>query len=271
MGRYILCRFLYRVPGKRGTPYPARLGQGLASLPAPRTVSKERSEEVAKKKRECKRKMWLYALGQFLLVLFYYPVFRMRVRGRENIPRTGPLLVCCNHAAKRDPVMLGVSMRRQVFYMAKEELFRGRFLGGLLRKLGAFPVLRGSGGADALQEAYDLLDDNAVVGVFIEGTRSKTGELGRPKTGAALLAYRTKAPVVPVCITAEDGRPPRVFKRTTVKFGRPIPFEALEMPDDSSMQLRKASRKIMSEIAALRAESLREFGIQPEGAGEGEN
>lgn len=56
-----------------------------------------------------------------------------------------------------------------------------------------------------------------------------------------------------------------------MKFGRPIPFEALEMPDDSSMQLRKASRKIMSEIAALRAESLREFGIQPEGAGEGEN
>lgn len=225
---------------------------------------------MAKKKRERKGKMWLYAVGQFLLRIFYFPVFRMRVRGRENIPKNGPVLVCCNHAAKRDPVMLGVSMGRQVFYMAKEELFQNWFIGGLLRKLGAFPVLRGSGGADALQEAYSLLDENAVVGVFIEGTRSKTGELGKPKTGAALLAYRTKAPVVPVCITAEDGRPPRVFKRTIVNFGKPIPFEALEMPDDSSMQLRKASRKIMAEIAALRAESLREFGLLPESAGEGD-
>ena len=85
--------------GQKGNAVSCPAGAGLASLPAPRTVSKERSEDVAKKKRECKRKMWLYALGQFLLVLFYYPVFRMRVRGRENIPRTGPLLVCCNHAA----------------------------------------------------------------------------------------------------------------------------------------------------------------------------
>ncbi len=226
---------------------------------------------MAKIKRDRKRKMWLYAIGQFLLALFYYPVFRMRVQGRENIPRTGPVLLCSNHSAKRDPVMLGVSQRRQVFYMAKEELFQNRFLGGLLRKLGAFPVLRGSGGSDALQEAYDLLDDNAIVGVFIEGTRSKTGELGRPKTGAALLAYRTKAPVVPVCITAEDGRPPKKFKRTTVKFGKPIPFEELQMEDDSSMQLRRASRKIMARIAALRADSLREFGVPvSDGTGEGE-
>ncbi len=226
---------------------------------------------MAKKKRDSKRKMWLYAVGQFLLTLFYYPVFRMRVRGRENIPRGGPVLLCCNHAAKRDPVMLGVSVTRQVFYMAKEELFQGRFLGGLLRRLGAFPVLRGSGGADALQEAVGLLDQDAMVGVFIEGTRSKTGKLGRPKTGAALLAWRTKAPVVPVCITSEDGRPPRMFKRTVVEFGRPIPFEELGMPDDSSMQLRKASRKIMAQIAALRARALEDFGLPPEGgAGEGD-
>lgn len=225
---------------------------------------------MAKKKRERKRKGWIYAIGQFFLTLFYYPVFGMRVRGRENIPRTGPVLLCSNHSAKRDPVMLGVSQRRQVFYMAKEELFQNWFIGRLLRILGAFPVLRGSGGSDALQEAYSLLDENAVVGVFIEGTRSKTGELGRPKTGAALLAYRTKAPVVPVCITSQDGRPPKMFKRTIVNFGRPIPFEELDMPDDSSMQLRRASRKIMARIAALRAESLKEFGLPADGgAGEG--
>ena len=81
-------------------------------------------------KSKPKRKGLVYAIGQFFLTLFYYPVFRLHVRGRENVPRTGPVLLCCNHMAKRDPVMLGVSVRRQVFYMAKEELFENWFIGG---------------------------------------------------------------------------------------------------------------------------------------------
>ncbi len=218
-------------------------------------------------KKKVKRKGWLYAVGQFLLRLFYYPVYRMQVIGRENIPQEGPVLLCSNHVAMKDPVMLGVAQRRQVFYMAKEELFKNWFIGGVLRALGAFPVKRGTGGADALEDAYALLEANAVVGVFIEGHRSKTGELQKPKTGAALLRYRTKAPVVPVCITAADGKLPAPFKKTVIRFGKPIPEENLQIPDDSSMQLRRASRVIMGEIAALREQSLRELGLpvpQPE-------
>lgn len=205
----------------------------------------------------------LYAFGRWLLRLFYLPVYRVRVEGRENIPEEGPILLCSNHVAMKDPVMLGIVQKRQVFYMAKEELFRSRFIGGLLRRLGAFPVRRGTGGTDALQEAYTLLEENAVVGVFIEGHRSKTGELQNPKTGAALLAYRTGAPVVPVCITAQDGKLPAPFKRTLIRFGKPLPAAELHMEDDSSMQLRRASRSIMGEIKRLREASLKEFGIEP--------
>lgn len=217
---------------------------------------------MARKVRKAKRKGWLYAVGQFLLRLFYFPVYRMKVEGRENVPKEGPVLLCSNHVAMKDPVMLGISQRRQVFYMAKEELFKNWFIGGLLRKLGAFPVKRGTGGSDALEDAYTLLGENAVVGVFIEGHRSKTGELQKPKTGAALLAYRTKAPVVPVCITAGDGKLPAPFKRTVLRFGKPISAEKLNIPDDSSMQLRRASRAIMGEITALREETLKELGIE---------
>ncbi|RKJ39944.1 1-acyl-sn-glycerol-3-phosphate acyltransferase [Acutalibacter sp. 1XD8-33] len=212
-------------------------------------------------KSKPKRKGLVYAIGQFFLTLFYYPVFRLHVRGRENVPRTGPVLLCCNHMAKRDPVMLGVSVRRQVFYMAKEELFENWFIGGILRSLGAFPVRRGTGGADALADADQLLEENAMVGVFIEGTRSKDGRLQKPKTGAALLAYRSGAQVVPVCITAGDGGLPKKFKRHIVNIGKPIPAEKLAIPDDSGMQLRKASRMIMAEIAALREETLKELGL----------
>ncbi len=227
---------------------------------------------MAKETGKAKRKGWFYALGQFLLWLFYAPVYRIRVIGRENVPKEGPVLLCCNHVAMKDPIILGVSQRRQVFYMAKEELFRSRFIGRVLRGLGAFPVKRGSGGTDALEEAYALLEENAMVGVFLEGTRSKTGELQRPKTGAALLHYRTKAPVVPVCITGSGGGRPLPFRTTEIRFGKLIPAEELNIPDESSMQLRKASRVIMEQIAALRAESRKALGLpapQPEAKEEG--
>ena len=208
-----------------------------------------------------KKKTWLYCVGQAILWVYFHLVFRMKVDGAENLPKEGPVLLCSNHLAKRDPVLLGVSQKRQVFYMAKEELFQNKFLGWLFRQLGAFPVKRGTGGGDALEDAYALLSQNAVVGVFIEGHRSKDGLLRKPKTGAALLAYETKAPVVPVCITAGDGGQPGVFKRTLIRFGKPIPAGELNIQDDSSVQLRRASRTIMARIAELREVSLKELGL----------
>ena len=208
-----------------------------------------------------KRKTWLYLVGQIILWWYFHLVFRMKVIGAENVPKEGPVLLCSNHLAKRDPVLLGLSQRRQVFYMAKEELFQNRFLGGMFRMLGAFPVKRGSGGSDALEDAYALLAQNGVVGVFIEGHRSRDGKLLKHKTGAALLAYETKAPVVPVCITAGDGKQPGMFKRTMIRFGKPLSPQELDIKDSSSMQLRRASRTIMSRIAQLREESCQALGL----------
>lgn len=211
--------------------------------------------------RTPKRKTAIYLVGQIVLWWYFHLVFRMKVIGAENMPKDGPVLLCSNHLAKRDPVLLGLSQKRQVFYMAKEELFKNKFLGGLFRGLGAFPVKRGTGGGDALEDAYALLKQNGVVGVFIEGHRSKDGKLLKPKTGAALLAYETKAPVVPVCITAGDGKQPGMFKTTMIRFGKPISAEELDIKDDSSMQLRRASRLIMSKIAELREESCKALGL----------
>ena len=108
------------------------------------------------KERKAKRKTWLYLVGQIILWWYFHLVFRMKVEGAENVPKEGPVLLCSNHLAKRDPVLLGLCQKRQVFYMAKEELFRNKFLGGLFRMLGAFPVKRGTGGADALEDAYKI-------------------------------------------------------------------------------------------------------------------
>ncbi len=79
------------------------------------------------KGKKAKSKTWLYFLGQTILWGYFHVVFRMKVVGAENVPKEGPVLLCSNHLAKRDPVLLGVSQKRQVFYMAKEELFQNPF------------------------------------------------------------------------------------------------------------------------------------------------
>ena len=86
-----------------------------------------------------KKKTWLYLVGQIILWWYFHLVFRMKVEGAENVPKEGPVLLCSNHLAKRDPVLLGLSQKRQVFYMAKEELFQSKFLGGMFRMLGPSP------------------------------------------------------------------------------------------------------------------------------------
>ena len=207
------------------------------------------------------KKTWLYAAARAIVMPFYFLFYRLKVYGAENIPQSGAVLLCSNHLALKDPLILSICIKRQVCYMGKAELFKNRFLAALLRALGSFPVNRGAGDTDALANAYDLLDEGQALGIFIEGTRSKTGELLRPKTGAALLAYQSKAPVVPVCITGAQGKPTAIFKKNIIKFGKPISAEELNIEEHSSMQFRRASRKIMAEIAAMREESLRELGV----------
>lgn len=219
---------------------------------------------MPKKIKSRKPNNWLYSFACFLLRLFFFPVYRMEVRGRENIPPEGPIILCSNHVSVKDPIFLGVSQKRQVFYMAKEELFKNPIAGTVLKWLGAFPVNRGSGGAEALSTGEKLLRENAQVGIFIEGTRSKTGALGRPKTGAAYLAYKTGAPILPACVVGQSGKLPLRFQKTIITFGKPISKEELGIPDETSLSLRRASRKIMASIAELHREARVSLGLPQE-------
>ena len=111
------------------------------------------------KERKAKRKTWLYLVGQIILWWYFHLVFRMKVVGAENVPQEGPVLLCSNHLAKRDPVLLGLCQKRQVFYMAKEELFHyllKRYQDGLLQRLER--VLEEQGG-DLLGALPALFDD----------------------------------------------------------------------------------------------------------------
>lgn len=114
-----------------------------------------------------------------------------------------------------------------------------------MKSLGAFPISRGTGGAQGIQTAIDLLEEEKVVCMFPEGTRSKTGELLNPKMGMVMLAYKTHCTILPVAIVGEGGKPPKVFKKMVINIGKPIRFEDMGLTEDSGMIYRRVSRNIL--------------------------
>lgn len=203
------------------------------------------------------RLSWWYFLAKYVMLFFFKILHPYRILGRENMPKTGKVLVCSNHVTLGDPIYLGCAIPgRQLHYMAKAELFKNKLIGGFLKSLGAFPIARGTGGAQGIQTAIRLLEDEEVVCMFPEGTRSKTGEPLNPKTGLAMLAYKTKCTIVPVAIIGESGKPPKVFKKMVINIGKPIPFETLGLTEESNMLYRRVSREVFDHVKALREESL---------------
>lgn len=183
----------------------------------------------------------------------------MRIRNREKLPGTGRMILCCNHASMSDPLRLAYSQRRQIFFMAKSELFANRLVGAVIGALGAFSVSRGKGDKQAIHTAQALLEKEQVIGIFIEGTRSKDGQLLRPKSGAVMLAHSCHAPILPCCITARGGGVPKLFQKCIVSYGDPIQPEELDIQTGTPSEYRAASRFVMDRIAALREKNLSLF------------
>ena len=170
----------------------------------------------------------------------------------ERIPKHGKVIVCCNHLSLKDPIMLALDAKRQIFYMAKSELFKNKFVGTILRWLGAFSVDRGSGDTSALDRCGEILQHDGAVGIFIEGTRSVNGKLGKPKSGAVMIAYQHQAPILPVCITTKTGKPAKAFEKIIISYGEVIEPHELGITEGTGSEFRKASRIVMDRIAEMR-------------------
>ena len=177
---------------------------------------------------------WTYTAVRILLTPIALLVYRTRQTGRENVPAGGAVILAPNHFSNLDHFFCGVFLRRRIRFMSKSQFFGNQpLLSYLFRVSGHFPVLRGRQDDEAFKTANVILAKGGVVGMYAEGGRSRTGELGEPRPGIGRLALESGAVVVPVAIHgSEDVRGWRRgrFPRIQVTYGAALRFERVEHP-----------------------------------------
>jgi 1-acyl-sn-glycerol-3-phosphate acyltransferase len=197
----------------------------------------------------------LYRILKPIAVALMRLGWRLEVRGAAHVPIAGPVLLVSNHVSLLDPPFVGGAAPRELYFLAKEELFRIPLLGRLIHALNARPVKRDGSDGRALKAALKLLGENRAILLFPEGTRGVEGQLGEGKAGAGMLAVMSGAPVVPVYVwgTARALPAGRVVPRpcrVRVTFGPPLSFKAAA-GERRKEQYREATNQMMRAIGQL--------------------
>lgn len=190
-----------------------------------------------------------YRFAWHLVHPLYSVLFRRRIFGLENLPETGGFILCANHISARDPLFIAsaIPKERQMFFLAKKELFSFKPLAGLLKILGAIPVDRGSADLSAMRASFKVVRDGYGLMIFPQGTRSRDNSRMPFLTGASMIALRAGVPVIPAYI---DG-PYRLLRRTDLRFGKPIDFSDIGARMDSAA-LETATRRIEDAVWSFR-------------------
>jgi len=173
---------------------------------------------------------------------------RLRVYGAERMPMRGGLVVAANHFSWVDPPALGAASPRNLYFMAKVEAHRVPGFGEIVRSLGAFPVRRGESDREAVRTMRQIVRDGHALGLFVEGTRQRSGIPGRAQPGAAMVAINEEVPVIPVAIHGSQSWRLWNFKPVSVAWGQPMTFEGLPR---GGKGYREASLEIERKLGEL--------------------
>jgi 1-acyl-sn-glycerol-3-phosphate acyltransferase len=191
---------------------------------------------------------------------------RLRIEGAEHVTDAGGIIVASNHLSIADPPLVCVTVERlvgrRVRYMAKAESFDWPLIGPVMAAYGGFGVRRGQPDREAYRAAREVLASGDWLGLAPEGTRSRTGHLGEPKPGVALLALRTGAPILPVGIAGSEqlwpvgARLPRPGSSVTLRFGPVLRPDDLGLGGDLSLDDAPEARDPDRPAGARRRESV---------------
>lgn len=189
-----------------------------------------------------------YYLAIFGLKIYVNILFRIKISGKENIPKKGGVIFCSNHSSNFDPIIVCTSINRKIYYFAKKELFSTKFKNFWMHQLCAFPVDREGTDLNALKFSINHLKNGGALGIFAQGTRVKEGdEPVEAKNGVSLFALKSGAVVVPIGISSTYKK----HSKININIGKPISFEEYKNQKAKSDILNEMTSKIMTEIEKL--------------------
>ena len=194
-----------------------------------------------------------YRICHTALFIFLKVYCKMKTSGVGNVPRKGGVIIASNHIAGGDPPFVGGGIKRESYFLAKKELFKNFFLRNLIGSLNSIPVDRSVLDQRAIDAAERALRNGNVLILFPEGTRSRTGELGKGKPGIGLLARRVVVPIVPAYIRNSKGflRLPFTGRRLLIEYGSPIEAAWIASVPDTKDGYRQIAEEVMRRIRAL--------------------
>jgi 1-acyl-sn-glycerol-3-phosphate acyltransferase len=190
----------------------------------------------------------VWVVGRLTLAPLVQVFGRLRVYGKERVPRQGGVVIACNHFSWLDPAALGAACPRTMYYMAKIEAHRVPGLGQLIRAFGTFSVRRGESDREAVRTKRRIVREGKALGLFVEGTRQRAGVPGEVQPGAAMVALQEGVPVVPVAVHGSQTWKPGNFRPVSIAWGMPLTFEGLPK---GGRGYREASALVQAEIRRL--------------------
>jgi 1-acyl-sn-glycerol-3-phosphate acyltransferase len=201
----------------------------------------------------------LYWVLKVVLTPIVYLLVRVKVEGRERVPKRGPVILACNHRSFLDSIFIPMVVHRRVTFVAKAEYFDDAKTAWFFRGCGQIPIRREGGSASerALASATEVLQKGGVFGIYPEGTRTRDGFLHRGHTGIARLSMRNNAPIVPIGMIGSDEvqpvdrKMPNLFRRVTIRFGEPIDPQRYAGQENEHLALRELTDEVMFEIGEL--------------------
>jgi 1-acyl-sn-glycerol-3-phosphate acyltransferase len=189
-----------------------------------------------------------WALSRPTLGVVLRALAPLRVYGSERVPTTGGVVLALNHFSWLDPPAFGAACPRNIRYMAKIELHEVKLIGPWIRSYGTFSVRRGESDREAVRLMRQCVQDGEALGLFVEGTRQRSGVPGDVQPGAAMVALQERVPIVPAAIHGSQFWKLGNFEPVSVAWGRPLLFDGLPA---TGKGYREASVEIQREIHGL--------------------
>jgi 1-acyl-sn-glycerol-3-phosphate acyltransferase len=190
----------------------------------------------------------VWGVGRYTLAPIVRFVAPQRTYGAERVPRTGGIVLALNHFSWVDPPAFGSACPRTIYYVAKIEAHVVPGLGQLIRAFGTRSVRRGESDREAVREMRNLVREGHALGMFVEGTRQRSGVPGEAKPGAAMVALQEEVPVVPAAIHGSQYWRLGNFHPVSIAWGEPMDLEGLPR---SGKGYREATKLIQEEVHRL--------------------